>query len=343
MASKSVFQPYDDSALKYFNLEDSPVYGVITSIKTQVIEDIRVTQDVTTYNNIEELLTTNTVDSQTFKAKKKAFVLPLCPATLVRIKSACKEHGITLTNDYTAADLIISHDHVARNLNSGETIPSSLLMSKLYNYKAYDKSDGKLDCVDNYHVKVIHDGKFGHFSHSYYCGDGENLFDEWMITGMAMNIAHKIDIDEVDIIDVNSIIHESAVKTALDEETINLITTLMESYNDDDLAIAAKMIPTIDYNSNHHLLWVLADKIQNRIYKLNKDKDVQYWKEQSNFYKLCRMSAQDMILYLEQDDNLTKDSFCYLEPICRQEIQIYNRDLYVFKVQVKQEYIKYLK
>ena len=52
-----------------------------------------------------------------------------------------------------------------------------------------------------------------------------------------------------------------------------------------------------------------------RIYKLNKDKDVQYWKEQSNFHVLIRMSAQDMILYLEEYHILTKDSFSYLEPI----------------------------
>jgi hypothetical protein len=32
-----------------------------------------------------------------------------------------------------------------------------------------------------------------------------------------------------------------------------------------------------------------------------------------------------------------------LEPIVRKEIHISNRDLYVFKVQVKPEYLKYVK
>ena len=55
------------------------------------------------------------------------------------------------------------------------------------------------------------------------------------------------------------------------------------------------------------------------------------------------MSAQDMILDLEKEEKLDSESFRYLEPIVRKEISIHNRDLYVFKVQVKPEYRKYLK
>ena len=75
----------------------------------------------------------------------------------------------------------------------------------------------------------------------------------------------------------------------------------------------------------------------------NRDKDIQYWLEQSNFNKFSRKSAQDMILWLEVNEKLNSTSFKYLEPTVRQEIHISNRDLYVFKVQVKPEYLKYLK
>ena len=54
-------------------------------------------------------------------------------------------------------------------------------------------------------------------------------------------------------------------------------------------------------------------------------------------------SAQEMILWLEENELLDTISFKYLEPIVRKDINIYNRDLYVFKVSVKKEYQKYLK
>jgi ribosomal protein L25 (general stress protein Ctc) len=79
------------------------------------------------------------------------------------------------------------------------------------------------------------------------------------------------------------------------------------------------------------------------MYQFNRDKDVQYWLEQSNFNKFSRKSAHDMILWLEVNEKLDSISFKYLEPIVRKEIHISNRDLYVFKVQVKPEYLKYAK
>ena len=51
----------------------------------------------------------------------------------------------------------------------------------------------------------------------------------------------------------------------------------------------------------------------------------------------------DFIKYLEEEECLDTESFRYLEPIVRKEIVISNRELYTFKVQVKEEYRKYLK
>ena len=77
--------------------------------------------------------------------------------------------------------------------------------------------------------------------------------------------------------------------------------------------------------------------------KFNRNKDVQYWKEKSNIEEFHTFNAQSMILWLEEEKKLNKINFRYLEPTVRSEIEIYNRDLYVFKVQVKPEYRKYLK
>jgi hypothetical protein len=55
------------------------------------------------------------------------------------------------------------------------------------------------------------------------------------------------------------------------------------------------------------------------------------------------MNAENMIEWLDEHELLTTESFRYLEPIVRKEIIIHNRALYVFKVEVKPEYRKYLK
>jgi len=343
MASKSVYQKYNDLALQHFGLKDSPYFGVITSPNNQVIEDVLVTQDVTTYTKIVEILKTPTLDAQTFKTKKKAFVLPLCPVTLARIKAACKAHGITMTNDYLNADFIITHNDFYRELRNDEVIPSTLAMGKLHNFKAYGSTNGNVPWIDAHPIKILHDDKFSKLCNSWRCTDGQGLYDEWLITGLALSIAYKVESKSIGILDVETLIHESSNKINLDDETINLVHTLLQSHDDDNIAMAGKIIPTIDYTTNQHLLWVLTDKISQYMYKLNRDKDVQYWKEQSDFRQLSRYNAQDMISYLEEKDALNKENFCFLEPICRKEIHISNRELYVFKVQVKQEYIKYLK
>ena len=63
----------------------------------------------------------------------------------------------------------------------------------------------------------------------------------------------------------------------------------------------------------------------------------------SNIDKYSDMVAEEMIIWLKQNNLLTSRAFRYLEPIVRKEISISNRDLYVFKVAVKPEYREYLK
>ena len=53
--------------------------------------------------------------------------------------------------------------------------------------------------------------------------------------------------------------------------------------------------------------------------------------------------AEDMILWLEEEGKLDEENFRYLEPLVRRDIRIENRNLYVFKIQVKPEYRQYLK
>ena len=127
------------------------------------------------------------------------------------------------------------------------------------------------------------------------------------------------------------------------EVAVNELTQWCQSYDRDNIEIAAKILPTVDYTKKKHLMWQLAQEIGSYAYNFNRDKDVQYWMESSKLTDYYHMSAQDMILDLENKGILDPESFKYLEKIVRKEISIHNRDLYVFKVAVKPEYKKYLK
>jgi len=345
MASKSVYQDFDTDALTYFGLEQDTIYGVLSG--SNEVNKVLCTQDQTTYERINTILTVPTEDELTFRTKKKAFILPKCSLSQDRIKAALKEHSITVTNDYELADLIIGHEHIETNrLESAENIPSTLMMNKLWNYETTlgraSATHSKEIAIANSGLEVIVTPKLTE-SVRYYDLDIENgLYDSWMLTGMAINLAHIIDTTDVSVIDPETVLHASATKMILDEQLLADLKVQLNSYNDDK-SLALKIVPTIDYKTNYHLLWQFAKDCGNITYAANRDKDLQYWLDISCFREFERKSAQDMILWLDSEDKLCKTTFRYLEPIVRKEISIHNRDLYTFQVAVKKEYKKYLK
>jgi len=344
MANKSVYQDFDTDALNHFNLASAPVYGVVADLE---IKDVLVTQDQTTFEKIQRILSVPTESGTTFINKKKAFILPKCDVSQDRLKAALKEHGITVTNDYTLADLIIGHEDIFKRFENSENIMNSIMMAKLWNYEVtsgpeVDQSSmATLLSQSSNHVLIT--TKITDKIRYYDLNIEASLYDEWMITGLALNIAHLIDTTTVSVVDPETILHSSANKMVLDEQLLVDIKGQLNSYNDDDAALAGKLIPCIDYTKNYHLLWQFAQDCDGKMYRFNRDKDVQYWLKESNFNRFTRKSAQDMILWLEEEKKLDRISFKYLEPIVRQEIRISNRDLYVFKVSVKKEYQQYLK
>jgi len=346
MANKSVYQDFDITALNYFNLASCPLVGHVAG---QVIEDVLITQDQTTYEKIESILSIPTESGTTFTTKKKAFILPRCRVSQDRLKAALKEHSITVTNDYTLADLIIGHEDVSTKCQNGESILTTLMLAKLWNYETTtglplpNKFIHMDTLIKSYKGNVLVTPKITEKIRYYDLEGLESIYDEWMITGMAVNLAHLIDTTEVSVIDAETVLHSSANKMIMDEQMLSDIGAQFRSYNQDDLDIVSKLIPCIDYTKNHHLLWQFAQDCDSKIYKFNRDKDVQHWLKESKFNQFSRKSAQDMILWLEKEKKLDRISFKYLEPIVRQEIRISNRDLYTFKVSVKTEYQQYLK
>ena len=347
MANKSVYQDFDTDALAYFGLEQDTIYGVLSG--SGEVNKVLCTQDQTTYEKINTILTCPTEDDQTFRTKKKAFILPKCNVSQDRLKVALKEHSITVTNDYELADLIIGHEDITTHrLENADNIPSTVMMNKLWNYETTkgraSATHSKEVAIYNSGLEVILTPKLTE-SVRYYDLDIEtSLYDEWMISGMAINLAHIIDTTDVSVIDPETVLHASANKMILDEQLLADLKVQLDSsrYNEDRI-LALKIIPTICYKTNYHLLWQFAQDCSMITYADNRDKDLQYWIDASEFTKLERRSAQDMILWLDSKDKLDTVSFRYLEPIVRREISIHNRDLYTFKVAVKKEYQKYLK
>ena len=63
----------------------------------------------------------------------------------------------------------------------------------------------------------------------YYDLDIENsLYDEWMLTGMAVNLAHIIDTTDVSVIDPETVLHSSASKMVLDEQLLSDLKSTVE-------------------------------------------------------------------------------------------------------------------
>jgi hypothetical protein len=344
MANKSVYQDFDTDALNYYDLASAPMCGVVAG---SIIEDVLVTQDQTTFEKIQRTLSIPTESETTFINKKKAFILPKCDVSQDRLKAALKEHGITVTNDYTLADLIIGHEGIVRRFENGENIMSSIMMGKLWNYETTSGTGLENTTMESLLFQASNNTlvteKITEKVRYYSLNIETSLYDEWMITGLAINLAHLIETTDVSVIDPNTILHSSANKMVMDEELLEDLTRQINSYDTDNQLIAAKIIPTIDYTKNYHLLWQFAQDNDGNMYTIfNRDKDVQYWLKESNFNSFCRKTAQGMILWLEKKEKLDTISFRYLEPIVRREIRINNRDLYVFKVSVKKEYQQYL-
>jgi len=162
MASKSVYQTYDSTALTHYGLDGASYLGVLSNAG-DAIEKVLVTSNDGVYNKIRNTLHTNTLDDTTFRSKKKAFILPLCPVSQDRIKAALKEHKITVTNDYETADFIITHDEFYKTFRNGDSILTTAMMGSLWNYDVMTGTRNRHTFTDNWiknnGVNVILDDK----------------------------------------------------------------------------------------------------------------------------------------------------------------------------------------
>lgn len=345
MASKSIFQEFNDDAIVHFGISCDP-YGIITSATNMTVATVYLDESKCTFEKIEKLLTEG--NTKNLLSYKKAYLLPNCRVSADRVRAALKEHNLVLTGDYEKAEIYITHDNIEGYSQDSENISTRYLINKLWNYEAIETGTKTIVqyCVDNMRngesARVIYDlkceGWIDRYNTDFHCIPHET----WMLTGMAVNVAYRIDIGEAVSIDVDEILHQSANKVELDKQLIEQLKAMTGTYNNEDEKLVSKILPTIDYTKKKHLMWELAQEIGSNIYRL-RDKDVQYWEKASGIDDYNHYTALEMIQHLENNNELNKESFKYLEPIVRKEIRIDNRDLYVFRVEIKPEYKKFLK
>jgi len=344
MASKNIHNgPYPDAELTALGFEDSQVIGMVQN--NLDIVDVILSESIAQYNKVKELLTTETTNDLT--QVKKAFILPMHSVSTDRLKAALKEHKIGITNDYEKADFIIPHTNFYDNYSGVENIPQTKMMLKIHNgyctnahreiVKDYYKETGNNTILDK---RSLGD------SYQHTIEYSSLPFDSFIFSNMSIILANAVEQGELEVIETDTILNQSANRVPMTEELMEDLKKMIESYSatDEELAMAGKIIPTIDPTGEPYLLYKYAESFLGRIdYKYSRNKDVLYWLEKHDIGSLAHKNAEEAIKYFEARDMLDSRCFRALEVLCREQIQISNRELYTFKVQVKPEYRKYMK
>jgi hypothetical protein len=345
MAKKSVHQEFNPLAIEHFEIDCDP-YGIMVD-SSGTIETVYVNTSKGLTRTIENIFETNESFEPDLTLYKKAFLFPNSPVSTERVKAALKEHKITLTNDYTKADLYLTHHDLTRDHQSEESINSRAMFCNLWNYEAVEAGCMVVNdyCEENKRgdnlARVIYDDKCSQWVDRYNADLYSMPYDSYILTGLAVNTAYEVEMGNADVWSVDKVMHQSATKVELTQQILDDIVSLMKQGGEDNYNMVGALLPTIDWTKKHHLLWKLGQEIGTDLYMFNRNKDVQYWKQASRISDYYHMTALQMIKNLEEDKNLNRESFKYLEPIVRKEIRIENRDLYTFRVEVKPEYKKY--
>ncbi len=338
MAKKTVFQTIDNADVINLGIEDGVYYGVCTTSSLDDIATVLVTEDIDKYQEVEELLVNETTNDLT--TVKKGFVLPGCSVSADRLKEAAKEHSITITNDYEAADFILTDGNIQMECRSDKYPTSKLLVEWTNGYLINDHARLVIDYQEQTNNNVLWDERcnqywnlsnFEYESAPYTC---------YILTGLAINLATKIKGGEMNVIDIDTLLNSSANIQPLTQQLVNDIVGMLNS--GDDREMLGALLPTIDYKNTPALMWQLACQLRGKEYYWSRNKDLKYWWSVANIDELGYMNAEEAVIHYHDRGKLDTENFKILEPICREEISITNRSLYVFKVAVNPKWRKYL-
>ena len=349
MASKNIHAgEFPDQVLLDLGFEDGNQVGLMvnnsTNTKVSLIEEIYLSESKAQYDKIIELLETETTNDLT--QVKRAFILPMHNVSTERLKAALKEHKISVTNDYEKADFIIPHTNFYDTYTQVDNIPTNKLVFKIYN--GYFSNEHR-QAVSDYHSDtgnnvILEKRALGDYS-QYQIEYTSAPYDSFCFSKMSIVLAKMVEDGELQVIETDTILNQSANRVPMTEELMEDLKKMIDNYDpsDEELEMAGKIIPTIDPTGEPYLLYTYASFLDEKSYQYTRNKDVQYWLRKYDISELSRCNAEQAIKYFEAKDMLDSRCFRALEVQCRQEIQIHNRELYTFKVQVKPEYRKYMK
>ena len=342
MASKNVHHSeINDKLIEDLGFIELQTVGFM--VGSLEIEDIKLSESKSQWDKIKDLLTTETTSNLT--TVKKAFILPMHNVSTDRLKAALKEHKISITNDYEKADFIIPHTNFYSDFIQISNIPQTKLMFKLTNgYFSNDHRDSVRDYYEKTENNVILDKRALGDRYQHNIDYTSAPYDSYCFSNMSLVLAKLIEDGEIQVIETDTILNQSANRVPMTEELMEDIKKMIDNYNatTEEMEMAGKIIPTIDPTGEPYLLYSYSDLLNRKSYEFNRNKDVQYWMEKYNIYNLSKCTAEEAIKYFEDCGQLDSRCFRALEVKCREQIQIHNRELYTFKVQVKPEYRKYM-
>ena len=343
MANKHIHQQeLPDQVLTDLGFDEAVEVGLM--MKNLDIEEIYLSESLSQYDKVIKLLEKETTADLT--TVTRAFVLPMHNVSTDRLKAALKEHKIGITNDYEKADFIIPHTNFYDSYQSVETIPQSKLMFKMIN--GYYSNEHRAGVADYYATTgnnvILEKNSLGD-SYQHNIDYVSAPYDSYCFSKMSLLLADLVDKGEMAVIETDTILNQSANRVPMTEELMEDIKKMVDNYSasEEEIEMAGKIIPTIDPTGEPYLLYKYAyEFLDNVSYKYNRNKDVTYWMDKHNINYLSRMNAEDAIKHFEEKGMLDSRCFRALEVQCRKEINIHNRELYTFKVQVKPEYRKYM-
>jgi len=255
---------------------------------------------------------------------KKAFIIQGSSKTSARMTNILKPYNIKLVSDYKKADFYISNSNTNCAFSKNNTF-FKIDVSKWYKMLKVTHAGYNLRAIGGY----INTESLADKSSQWRRMNG------YYIGGTYFNI----------LMEKKDLVHESLFVNLhptieITEDLSKQLISMIISADKSNFSMVKKIIPTIDPGSNINILFEFLQNIRKYMHHFNKDKDCKGWF--INLGVWDRMKTENLIIALHQQDKLTKESFKFLEKKSREKIKIYNREIYSFKVNIKDEFKKYI-
>ena len=272
---------------------------------------------------IESVLPKENFDIKKYE-NKKAFIIQGSSKTSARMTNILKPYNIKLVSDYKKADFYITNSNTNCAFSKNNTF-FKINSSKWYKMLKVTHAGYNLRGIGGY----INTASLADKSYQWRRMKG------YYIGGTYFNI----------LMEKKDLVHESLFvnlhpSIEITEDLSKQLISMIESADKSNFSIVKKIIPTIDPGRNQMILFEFLQNINIYKHHFNKDKDCKGWFKNLGVWD--RMKTENLIIALHQQNKLTKEGFKFLEKESREDIRLCNRKIYSFKVNLKDEFKKYI-